>query len=102
MAEGRQLSEDGRWYWNGQQWVAVKRSLEERQAELESNVDEMIDRGFRVTARTDTMVHMMRPKKFSAVFAILWFLVCGFGVLVYIFYWMGKADDVVTLTRAEE
>jgi hypothetical protein len=27
----------------------------------------------------------------------MWFLLCGFGVLVYVFYYMGKKDTTVLL-----
>jgi len=100
-AGGRTLSNDGRWYWDGQQWLPVGRSIGERQAELEEQVQQLTRFGYAVTSRTESQVHMFRPKKFSAVWAILWFLVCGVGVLVYIFYWMGKKDDVATLSRAD-
>ena len=100
-AAGHPISDDGSWYWNGQQWLPVQDSLPVRQAELEAQVQEMTRQGYIVTSRTESQVHLMRPKKFSAVWAILWFLVCGVGVLVYIFYWMGKRDDIVMLSRAE-
>jgi len=61
----------------------------------------MTGMGYIVTSRTESQVHMTRTKTFSALWAILWFLLCGVGVLVYIFYWMGKKDEVVTLWRLE-
>jgi hypothetical protein len=98
-AQRRMLSEDGRWFWDGQQWLAVNSSIEARQAAFEAQVQEMTRIGYMVTSRTDSQVHMVRPKTFSALWAVAWFLLCGFGVLVYIFYWMGKKDDVATLSR---
>jgi hypothetical protein len=69
-------------------------------------LEEMIRRytvgGYRVVNQTTTTAQLVKPKEFSAIWAVLWFLVFGFGVLVYIFYYMGKRDTIVHLSLNAE
>ena len=39
----------------------------------------------------------MRPKKFSFLWALLWFLLFGIGILVYVAYYLAKSDQTVYL-----
>lgn len=55
------------------------------------------DRGYRVISQTSEGVQLVRPKVFSFVWACLWFLCFGVGVLVYLFYYMAKQDQSVWL-----
>ena len=67
----------------------------QRQQILDGEIAKYTKRGFQVTARTETTVQLKRPKKFSFLWAFLWFLLLGIGILVYLFYYWSKKDDVV-------
>jgi hypothetical protein len=56
----------------------------ERSRELEEEIQEYMREGFFVRHRTATAAHLTRPKKFSFVWALLWFLLFGVGIVVYL------------------
>ena len=70
-------------------------TLDERRTILDRAIAEHTRRGFRVSSRTDTSAQLVNPKEFSCLWATLWFLLLGVGVLVYLFYYASKRDTVV-------
>jgi uncharacterized membrane protein len=44
----------------------------------------------------------VKSKKFSFLFALLWFLLLGVGLIVYLIYYAGKRDKQVYLTVDEQ
>ncbi len=76
-------------------------TLEERKSILEKQISILSQRGYRVTSRTDTTATLVKPKEFSFIWALLWFLVFGIGILIYIFYYMSKKDHVIYLNIDE-
>lgn len=70
----------------------------ERMARLDAEVSRWVGLGYRVQARTPTTAQLVKPKSFSFLWALLWFLVFGVGVLVYLFYYAAKRDSSVYLT----
>jgi len=58
--------------------------------------------GYIVTLRTNTQLQLIRKKKFSLLWAVLWFLLWGVGLIVYIFYYISKKDEQVNITLDEE
>jgi hypothetical protein len=54
--------------------------------------------GFTVNSLSDTQMQFRKEKSFSLFWATLWLLVFLVGLLVYIFYYMSKSDDIVTVT----
>lgn len=72
-------------------------SVEEHRRLLEQQIDGHLQRGYRVVSQTDTAAQLVRPKSFSFIWAMAWFLLCGVGVLVYVFYYASKSDDTVYL-----
>jgi len=44
--------------------------------------------------RTATTAQLVKPKQFSFIWALLWFLVFGIGILVYLFYYASMQDEV--------
>lgn len=70
--------------------------------QLAAEIRKYVAFGFRVVNQTPTTAQLVKPKEFSAVWAILWFLLCGFGVLVYIFYYMGQSDTTIHLSLTPE
>lgn len=72
-------------------------STEERSAILDREVSKYVKRGFRVISRTNTTAQLVKPKKFSFLWAVLWFLLFGVGLLIYLFYYVSKKDETVYL-----
>ena len=54
--------------------------------------------GFTVNNLSDTQMQFRKEKTFSLFWAIVWLCVFLVGLLVYIFYYMSKSDDIVTVT----
>ena len=81
--------------------VTTTVSPEQRKAQLDGVVARYEAKGYHVEDRSEFRVTMMRPKEFSFIWALLWFLLFGVGILVYLFYYMGKSDKRVTLEVEE-
>ncbi len=62
---------------------------------LHATIGEFVVRGFTISAQTETTVQMVKPRRFDFLPALLWFLVFGVGVLIYVFYYMSKRDETV-------
>jgi hypothetical protein len=69
----------------------------ERTRRLDAAINEYLGRRYSVQFRTSTTAQLVRPKKFSAGWAILWLLVFIVGLFVYILYYLGKRDERVYL-----
>ena len=54
--------------------------------------------GFTVNNLSDTQMQFRKEKTFSLLWAIVWLCVFLVGLLVYIFYYISKRDDIVTVT----
>jgi len=65
----------------------------ERSRELEEEIAQYMSEGFFVRQRTATTAQLVRPKRFSFVWALLWFLVFGIGIAVYLIYYAAKQDE---------
>ena len=70
-------------------------STEERRGILEREIKKYVRRGYRVVSQTDTTAQLVRAKKFSCLWALLWLLVFGIGLIVYLIYYAAKRDDQV-------
>ena len=64
---------------------------------LQNEINDYVGRGVIVQSQTETSAQLIKPKVFSFVWAFIWFLLLGVGVLVYIFYYMSKNDETVYL-----
>lgn len=73
----------------------------ERPRILEEEMGTFVNRGYLVQYRTPTTAQLFRHKHFSFVWALLWFLVFGIGIVVYLIYYAAKRDDNVYL-RVDE
>jgi len=102
-----QYSPDGRYWWNGTEWVAVPNAgttspvpagVVTPERRLEAEVQSYVSRGFRVVSQTPTTAQLVKPKKFSFVWAFLWFLVAVVGLIVYLLYYASKRDEQVFLS----
>lgn len=75
---------------------------EEGAKTLDGCVWELTRKGFVVTQSTESSVQMTRPKKFSAFWALAWFLLFGVGLAIYIIYYVSKNDDTAYITQAPD
>jgi hypothetical protein len=53
--------------------------------------------GYAITSQTTTTAQLLRKKTFSCLIATLSFFVFGVGVLVYLFYFLAKRDELIYL-----
>lgn len=77
-------------------------AFEKRREILAREVAAYSRRGYRVIAQTDTTAQLVKPKQFSFLWATVWFLMFGIGLLVYLFYYWGKREEVVYLVVDEQ
>lgn len=76
-------------------------TIDQRRDALQREINGYLRRGFRVVSQTDTSAQLTKPKSFSFLWAIIWFLALGVGLIVYILYYMAKKDENVYLTIDE-
>jgi len=77
--------------------MAEPLSLEERSAILDVAVMKYVRIGYEVRSRTQTTVQLVKPKEFSSIWALAWFLLFGIGVIVYLLYYWGGRDQTLYL-----
>ena len=70
---------------------------EQRREILQQRINQYIRQGYRVVSQTDTTAQLIKPKQFSCLWATLWFLLFGIGILVYLFYYASKRDEQIYL-----
>ena len=83
------------------QQIVAPLGLDQRRAVLEREIASRVRQGYRVLAQTDTTAQLVKPKSFSAGWAIMWFLVFGVGLVVYLLYYAGKKDQQAYLAVDE-
>jgi hypothetical protein len=67
-------------------------------APIQEHINWYVKQGYHVVvSQTETSAQLVKPKRFSFIWALLWFLVLGIGFLVYLFYYLGKRDQTVYL-----
>jgi len=68
---------------------------------LSAHVAWFVSQGYRVQSQTDAAAQLVKPKVFSFVWAFLWFLGFGAGLIVYLIYYAAKNDKQVYLTVSD-
>jgi len=58
--------------------------------------------GYQIISQTDATAQMRKPRTFSFLWAALWFLLFGVGILVYVFYYLSKEDKIILIEVGEE
>lgn len=64
---------------------------------LQEHINWYVSQGYRVVSQTETSAQLVKPKQFSFVWALLWFLCLGIGLIVYLLYYATKKDQSVYL-----
>lgn len=67
---------------------------------LEEHIDWYAKQGYRVVSQTEHSAQLVKPKQFSFIWALLWFLCLGVGLIVYLLYYASKKDKMVYLTES--
>ncbi len=72
-------------------------SRSERTELLQREITKYVRRGFHVVSQTDTTAQLVKPKKFSLLWALLWFLLFGIGLIIYLIWYWSRRDQTVYL-----
>ena len=73
-----------------------------RQAILNEEIEKYVRKGYRVQSQTATTVQLIKPKSFSFFWAFVWFLLLGFGLVIYLLHYVAKKDEAVYIEIDEE
>jgi hypothetical protein len=76
-------------------------TIDERRAILQRMIQHYVRQGYHVVNQTDTTAQMLKPKTFSLFWALMWFLMLGLGLIVYLLWYWAKRDQVVYLSVNE-
>ncbi len=71
--------------------------LDQRRAILEREINGYLSRGFQVQSQTETTAQLVKPKRFSLLWAVLWLFVFGVGLVLYLLYYLSKKDETIYL-----
>lgn len=74
--------------------IKISKVLDSEQ-KLDVISDLYIKEGYEQELRTERELKMIRRKKFSFLWSVLWFFFFGIGLLIYIFYYMSKKDEII-------
>lgn len=77
---------------------SVLNSVSSNNHKLDKLVEHFALAGYQVIHRTENQVQLLKKKTFSFVWAFLWLLIFGVGLIVYIIYYLSKRDDIKTFT----
>ena len=69
----------------------------EEKSDIEKKIDGYLKKGFIVQYKDEHRIQLFRKKKFSLFLALAWACLALVGILIYIFYYLAKRDEVVTL-----
>ncbi len=68
---------------------------------LQEHINWYVGQGYQITAQTETSAQLVKPKQFSLIWALLWLLVVGVGIFVYLAYYIAKKDKAVYLSVSD-
>lgn len=71
------------------------------EAILQAEINHYVQKGFRVVSQTARSAQLIKPKKFSVVWAVIWFVLMLLPFVLYLLYYAGKRDQQVYLTVDE-
>jgi hypothetical protein len=68
---------------------------------LVQQISRYVEAGWQVQSQTETSANLVMPKKFSFWWALLWFLLGVFPLIIYVIYYANKQDRSMFLTVDE-
>ncbi|MCH8994846.1 MAG: DUF4352 domain-containing protein [Chloroflexi bacterium] len=68
---------------------------------LQNEIARRTGQGWVLVSREAGEAQMRKPKRFSFVWAFLWFLLFGIGILIYLFWHWAKSDQLIFLRVVE-
>ncbi len=75
--------------------------IQQRRDILQREISAYVRRGFIVQSQTDTTAQLIKRKKFSLLWAIIWFLLAVFPFVIYLIWYAAKRDESAYLTVDE-
>ncbi len=57
-----------------------------------------VSENYTIGSKTENQLQMIRKKTFSFLWSFLWFLIFGFGLIIYVLYYLSKKDKIYTIT----
>lgn len=73
-------------------------TTEMRRNILEQEIQKYVRKGYRVMSQTDTSAQLVKPKKFSALLAVLLLILMVLPFIVYLLMYMASKDKTVYIT----
>jgi hypothetical protein len=64
---------------------------------LKAQIRIAVEKGYHVVGQTSTTAQLVKEKKFSLFWAVLWTFVALIGLLVYLFWYMSRKNAVIYL-----
>ena len=64
---------------------------------LQAEIDLFVRQGYRVVAQSESAAHLVKNKKFSIIWALIWFVIAVFPFVIYLIYYVFKWDHRVYL-----
>jgi len=69
---------------------------------LNKQIEEYVKKGYRVQTQTPSTAQLVKPKSFSLFWAFVWFLLFGFGLVIYLLHYVAKKDKAIYIEVNEE
>ncbi len=70
----------------------------QRSAILDEHITKYVQQGYQIIARTPTTCQLVKQKKFSFFWALIWLIIgVGIGFLIYLAWYMSKKGGSVYL-----
>jgi hypothetical protein len=86
---------------SGKSGLETQMRIEDRRAVLQQAIAHYTQSGYRVVSQTDTTAQLVKPRVFSCLWSVLWFLCFGIGLVLYILYYLSKRDAVIFVSVDE-
>ncbi|HEV2034223.1 MAG TPA: hypothetical protein VGU71_08495 [Candidatus Dormibacteraeota bacterium] len=66
---------------------------------LQAEVNLLVRQGYRVVSQSELAAHLVKAKKFSIIWAIIWFVIAVFPFVIYLIYYMFKWEPGLPHSR---
>ena len=66
-------------------------------AALQAEIDIFVRQGYRVVSQSESAAYLLKNKKFSIMWALIWFVIAVFPFVIYLIYYVFKWDHRVYL-----